>query len=174
MAKRNENEVPDFLGLANEIKRDVVSYSAVTALNFFIDSFQKQGFTNSSFEPWQKRTNDARPGGALLVKSANLRNSLKVMERSIAGILFGSNSPYAKIHNEGGIINITLTKKARKFFWYMYYATNDSRYKWMALTKKEHLTIKIPKRQFIGHSEKLMENLETWLKNEIETRFKNI
>ena len=42
MAKRSEDEVPDFVGFAKELKRDVVSYSAVTALNFFIDSFQKQ------------------------------------------------------------------------------------------------------------------------------------
>lgn len=174
MAKRSEDEVPDFVGFAKELKRDFVSYSAVTALNFFIDSFQKQGFTNSSFEPWPKRNNDTRPGGALLVKSANLRNSLRIMDRSSAAILFGSNSPYAKIHNEGGTINVTLTKKARKFFWFMYYATNDSRYKWMAISKKDHLTIKIPKRQFIGHSETLMSNLETWFKNEIEQRFKNI
>jgi hypothetical protein len=44
----------------------------------------------------------------------------------------------------------------------------------MAISKKDHLTIKIPKRQFIGHSETLMSNLETWFKNEIEQRFKNI
>lgn len=174
MAKRREDEVPDFIGFAQELKRDVVSYTAVTGLNFFIDSFQNQGFTNASFEPWQKRNNDTRPGGALLVKSSNLRNSLKVMDRSSAVILFGSNSPYAKIHNEGGTINLTLSKKARKFFWFMYYATNDSRYKWMAISKKDHLIVKIPKRQFIGHSETLMSDLETWFKNEIEKRFKNI
>ena len=173
MAKRREDEVPDFLGLAQQLKVDVVRYAAVTGLNFFVDGFQKQGFTDTSFEPWQKRNNDSRPGGSILVKSANLRNSLKVMERSSAAILFGSNSPYAKIHNEGGVINMALTKKARKFFWFMYYTTNETRYKWMALTKKDHLTIKIPKRQFIGHSETLMSNLEMWLKNEIENRFKN-
>ena len=78
MAKRREDEVPDFLGLAQQLKVDVVRYAAVTGLNFFVDSFQKQGFTNSSFEPWQKRNNDSRPGGSILVKSANLRNSLKV------------------------------------------------------------------------------------------------
>lgn len=174
MANRKPNEIPDFMALANEMKRDAVSYAAVTGLNFFIDSFQKQGFTDRSFEPWQKRGGGDRPGGALLVKSAHLRNSLKVMERSIDKIVFGSNSPYAKIHNEGGIINVNLTPKARRFFWFMYYATNDTKYKWMALTKKDSLMIKIPKRQFIGESQTLMNNLETWLKKEIENRFKSI
>ena len=174
MAKRKPDEVPDFIAVATKLKKDVVSYSSVTALNFFGDSFQKQGFTNGSFEPWQKRTNDDRPGGAILVKSAYLRNSLKIFERSIEKIVFGSNAAYAQIHNEGGTLSVTLTPKARKFFWFMYYTTNDARYKWMALSKKERLAIKIPKRQFIGHSETLMSDLETWLKNEIENRFKSI
>lgn len=173
MAKRREDEVPDFLGIARQLKIDVVRYAAVTGLNFFVDSFQKQGFTDTSFEAWQKRSNDSRPGGAILVKSSFLRNSVKVMQQSSDAVLYGSNAAHAKIHNEGGIINMTLTKKARKYFWFMYYATNDTRYKWMAISKKDHLTIKIPKRQFIGHSETLMSNLEVWLKNEIETRFKN-
>ena len=33
--------------------------------------------------------------------------------------------------------------------------------------------IKIPKRQFIGESKTLMNQFDTWLKNEIETRFNN-
>ena len=174
MANRSENQVPDFKAMAEELKRDVVSYAAVTGLNFFLDSFKNQGFTDRVFEPWQRRSNDSRPGGAILINKAHLRNSLRVMERNSSRILFGTNSPYAKIHNEGGTINVTLTPKARKFFWFMYYATNDTRYKWMAISKKDALTIKIPKRQFIGESQTLMDTLEHWLKNEIEQRFKNI
>ena len=136
--------------------------------------FQKQGFTDRSFEPWQKRSHDNREGGAILVKSANLRNSIRILERSQSRIVFGSNSPYAQIHNEGGTINVTLTAKARKFFWFMYYATNDARYKWMAISKKDHLTIKIPKRQFMGDSVTLNTTVENWLKTEIEKRFKNL
>ena len=174
MDENGKQPVPDFLSIATGLKNDMVRYAAVTGLNFFIDSFNKQGFTDTSFEPWSKRNPDTRPGGSLLVKSANLRNSLKVFEKSVEKIVFGTNSIYAKIHNEGGTINMTLTPKARKFFWFMYYATNDNRYKWMALSKKEHLSIKIPKRQFIGESATLMATLQTWTKNEIENRFKNI
>lgn len=170
--RRKENEVPDFLKLAKEIKEECKSYVGVTALNFFIDSFQKQGFTNSSFEPWQKRSNDTRPGGALLVKSANLRNSLRLLKVEENKIIIGTTSPYAKIHNDGGTINIKLTKKARKFFWFMYKISNDTRYKWMAISKKEHLTIKMPKRQFIGESQVLNNQLEDWLMLHIEKRFK--
>lgn len=169
---RKTDQVPDFLGIASKLKTDVQTYARVTALNFFIDSFQKQGFTDASFEPWQKRTNDDRPGGGLLVKSAYLRNSLKVISSAPGAIVFGSNAAYAKLHNEGGILTITMTPKMRKYFWYMYKLSNDTRYKFMALTKKDRLTVKIPKRQFIGHSEVLMNDLEKWLANEIEKRFK--
>lgn len=169
---RKPDQVPDFLAMATKLKADVQTYAKVTALNFFIDSFQKQGFTDGSFEPWQKRTNDDRPGGGLLVNSAYLRNSLKVISSAPGAIVFGSNASYAKLHNEGGVITITMTTKMRKYFWYMFKASNDSRYKFMALTKKDRLTIKIPKRQFIGHSEVLMNDLDKWLVNQIENRFK--
>lgn len=171
---RDINDVPDFEQMAAKLKKDVVSYAAVTALNFFIDSFQKQGWTDRSFESWQKPGRNSRPGGALLVKSAYLRNSLKVLSRSIQAIIFGSNAAYAQIHNEGGVITVTVTPKMRKYFWFMFRATNDVRYKWMALTKKDRMTIKIPQRQFVGHSETLMSDLDAWLKNEIEKRFKNL
>jgi phage gpG-like protein len=174
MSTRNENEVPNVLAMAQQLKRDVVSYTAVYGLNFFLDSFQKQGFTDRSFEAWVKRKNDSRPGGALLIKSAGLRNSLRTIEKSAERIVWGSNSPYGKIHNEGGVITITLTKKARKFFWFMYYTTNEARFKWMAISKKDKLSIKIPKRQFVGHSETLMGDLDKWFITEVEKRFKSI
>ncbi len=171
---RKEDEVPDLRAMAAKLKRDVVSYSAVTGLNFYLSSFQKQGFTDRSFEPWQTRKNDQRPGSALLVKSAGLRNSLKTVERSMQRIIWGTNSPYGKIHNEGGVISVAITPKMRKYFWFMYRATNEGRFKAMALTKKDRLTITIPKRQFIGHSETLMQDLDGWLVKEIEQRFKII
>ena len=72
----------------------------------------------------------------------------------------GEKLSYAAIHNEGGTISVRVTEKMRKYFWAMYYKTQNSRYKWMALTEKETLTIHIPKRQFIGESYTLDKQLE--------------
>ena len=74
MEANTQQPVPDFLALAKTLKNDMVRYAAVTGLNFFIDSFNKQGFTDTSFEPWSKRNPDTRPGGSLFVE----RNNKKV------------------------------------------------------------------------------------------------
>jgi len=56
----------------------------------------------------------------------------------------------------------------------MYYKTQDSRYKWMALTEKETLTIHIPKRQFIGESYTLDKQLEKLIIEEIHKADENL
>ena len=81
---------------------------------------------------------------------------------------------YAAIHNEGGTITVKVTEKMRKYFWAMYYKTQDSRYKWMALTEKETLTIHIPKRQFIGESYTLNKQLEKLIIEEIHKADENL
>jgi hypothetical protein len=42
----------------------------------------------------------------------------------------------------------------------MFKETEDEKYKWMAISKKEVWIIKIPKRQFIGESETLNKEIE--------------
>lgn len=50
----------------------------------------------------------------------------------------------------------------------MYKQTNDEKWKYMALAKKNHIVLKFPKRQFIGHSATLMKILDEELKKYIE------
>ncbi len=66
--------------------------------------------------------------------------------------IIGTNVPYARIHNEGGVVHPHVTKKMRGFAWKMYYATKQDKWKGLALTKKETLNIRIPRRKFIGNS----------------------
>ena len=56
----------------------------------------------------------------------------------------------------------------------MYKKTQNEKWKWMALTKKETLTIKIPKRQFIGESETLMNELDKMFIDRIKQYFKTL
>lgn len=166
------NNTPDFLAMAKTIKNDAVRYASVKGLQFFQESFQKQGFTNTTFQPWQKRANDIDPGRKLLVKSAYLLNSLEVMEANEKRIVFGSDAPYADIHNTGGTITVRVTEKARRYFWFMYKRTGKDMWKAMALSRKQTRTIKIPKRQFIGHSDTLMNDLNQWLSGHLIKQFK--
>lgn len=159
------NKAPDFLKMATTLKKDAVSYAAVKGEIFFKESFENQGFTDENFEEWDKNANNT---GKILIGTNNLFNSVQVFEKSFNRIVFGSDAEYAEIHNNGGVIPIT--KKARKFFWFMFRETGETKWKAMALTKKQAFVI--PKRQFIGESATLLRDYDKWLKEEIQKRFK--
>lgn len=168
------NQTPDFLSLATNLQKDMVRYASVAGVNFFKDSFQNQGFTDIAFEPWLQRANDTDSGRKVLIKSGFLMNSIQVFDANENKITFGSDAEHAEIHNNGGTIKVTLSPRARKYFWFMFKATGNSMWKAMALTKKEVITIQIPKRQFIGHSNTFLNELDNWVLNEIEKRFKQL
>lgn len=69
MSNRKPNEVPNFLAMGNKLKEEARIYAKTTAVQWFQDSFINQGFTGSAFVPWDKRKNNTRPGGTLLLKS---------------------------------------------------------------------------------------------------------
>ena len=141
---------------------------------FFLMSFVKEGFTDSSFVAWPKRK-DLLPH-KMLSQSLALRNSIKVVEANLNRIEIsaGEGLPYAAIHNEGGTINIVLTERMRKYFWYMFKKTQDDKYKWMALSKKERFSIHIPKRQFIGESDTLNKRIDKMMIKQIMEAQKNL
>ncbi len=150
------NETPDFNAMWQTVKRDIVDIAATEAKHFFEDSFENQGFTDTAFEAWPK----THRGGRILVDTGYLKNSIITFEQSLKRIVIGSDAEYAEIHNNGGTIPIT--PKARKFFWWMYRMTGDTKWKYMALHKGSHFVI--PKRQFIGESQTLMDKLDKELK----------
>ncbi|MBK5213377.1 MAG: phage virion morphogenesis protein [Flavobacteriaceae bacterium] len=165
-------KTPDFNAMGAQLVNDAVRYAGVTGVNFFKDSFTKEGFTDKSFQKWEGRKGEVDPGRRILTKSDILENSVEY-EINGTKITFFSNEEYADIHNNGGTIQVRITEKSRKYFWYMYKSTKKEMWKWMALTKKDVMTIKIPARPFIQPSETLMANLDEWLLNTILKRFKN-
>lgn len=170
-----KTDLPDFSGLAKTIIDDARRYARVHCLNFFKDSFRKQGFTDQSFEAWDNRVDpDYRPGGALLVSSSFLLESLQAISERKNQLVFGTYAPYAEIHNDGGVLKVRITAKSRKYFWYMFQKTQDERWKWMALSKKDMMEIKVPKRQFIGESAVMMNGLEDWLFGYIVKKFQSL
>jgi phage gpG-like protein len=165
------NEAPDFKKMGVQVMDQVRRYSSITALNFFKDSFKKQGWHDGSITPWPARK-DTDAGRGILIKTGSLRNSLRVKGRSNTSIRFANDEPYANIHNEGGTIRVPITKKMRGYFWFMFKKTKNEKWKWMALSKKKHLNMRIPQRQFLGHSETLMNDLSQFSLDLIKTAFK--
>ncbi|MBF6607989.1 MAG: phage virion morphogenesis protein [Flavobacterium sp.] len=158
---------PDFLAIADGIKADARRYAKVYCLQWFDDSFQKGGFTDTSFQAWDKRKEpDGRPGGAILVDTTFLRKSLSVLSETNSQIQFGTHVPYAGLHNNGGrmraVQNVRAHNRTRK----------GKREQVKSHTRR--MDTKYPKRQFIGESQQMMKGLDNWLLNEVEKRFKQI
>ena len=123
-------------------------------------------FTGNAFVPWEKRKNDKTPGRAILVQTTYLQKSIEVMSENGTSVVFGTTVPYAKLHNEGGRLRVNQYVRAH------HRTRNGRREQVQAHSRK--LDIKFPKRQFIGHSEKLMDSLDEWLFNRILEQFKQI
>jgi phage gpG-like protein len=78
--------------------------AASTAENFFHDSFNQQGWSGETQQPWAKRKTDKNKkdsGRAILVKSGRLNRSIRKIKADWNGIIVGTNLPYAGIHNDG-------------------------------------------------------------------------
>jgi len=166
------NKTPDFLGMAEQLKRDLQSDAEIKGTDFIHNNFYTEGWHGSSYEAWtpKKESNSYN----LLRVTNYLFNSVNVASSSTERVVWEANAPYAQIHNEGGILNIPITERSRKFFWMMFKATGQEKWKWMALTKKDRFTVKIEKRQFMGDSEMFIKQWDGHVINEILTRFKQL
>ncbi len=162
------NPVPDFEGMFAKIKQQAPHAASVIALNHFKASFEHQGFTDAGFTAWESRRGDSRPGGAILTQTGHLRDSLAIARVSKDSVEINNSAPYASIHNEGGVLTIPITAKMKKYFWFMFGNTGEAKYKYMALTKKNNMVIKIPKRQYMGDSQVMTNNFDKWMITKIK------
>lgn len=171
-----QEKVPDFEKIAKEAINTIAPEVALYAKNFFLQSFIKEGFTHISFIPWSSRQLNNESSNKILNQSSALKNSIKIESASpeLIKIVAGQGIPYAAIHNNGGTINVKVTPKMRKYFWAMWYKTNKVFWKNMAMTKKNVLVIKIPKRQFIGESETLLKDIDKIMIRKIQELQKNL
>ncbi len=134
---------------------DITRFAGTAYLSFFKERFLKEAWRDEAEQRWPARSMPEGGGKrGLLVKSGALRRSL-TLAVSGASFTISSPLPYAKIHNEGGTLQVT--KKMRKFFWAQYYlATKRKRHqeaaRWKGLALMRKGTITIPKRQFMGLS----------------------
>ncbi len=158
-------QIPNFLAIGNQLIADTRRYAKVYCLQWFDDSFQKQGFTDRVFTAWEKRKQpDKRPGGAVLIDTTFLRKSLNVLSETNEQLVFGTHVPYASIHNNGERMRAVQYVRAH------HRSRNGKREQIKAHSRK--LDFKMDRRQFIGQSEQMMQNLDKWFLTEIEKRFK--
>jgi phage gpG-like protein len=167
--------------------QDFVTVIGVEAKKHFVASFRNQGFTDATLDHWKarKRNDKGKRGNrAILVKSGDLRRSVKVINKNYDSVTLGSDLPYAQIHNDGG----TIHKKASKnSMYYREVSTNilsrKTNKRFARTTGRRKAThameveigehdIKMPKRQFIGNSKKLTDLLRDKLDKRIQNVFR--
>lgn len=192
MSTNPEQDIKEFSKQLRGLVKDAHAYAKVEGVNFFVQNFNRQGFLDNSLQAWPKRTLETG-GGSILVKSGTLKRSIKASSKNLDVEFYTDGiAPYASLHNNGG--EIVVTAKMKRFFWAMYYKysgkvgrrksgeisrskasismnTRALYFKGLAM-KKVGSRIKIPKRQFIGESQTLLRNLDSWILNEIDKRFK--
>lgn len=163
------NDLPDFDKMARELFKQLPHDVGQLGLSHFKGSFRKQGFTDYSFIAWVARLDDF--AHKIMRKSDSLMNDVKVRSATIRRIEISTSLPYADIHNNGGKFSLLVTDKMRKYFWAMYKETGHKKWQYMATTKKKRIPIRIPQRQFIGHSAVLNKQIDAHIVNTITKIF---
>lgn len=139
-------------------------------LQFFKSRFRAQGWHDATFMPWKKRKGADKKGKgrAIMIKSGRLRNSLRgrVMGNDV---IWGTDVPYAKVHNEGGEI----TRYARSEL-FVRNRSKKGKFK-RGTTAGQGFTFKgssrrMPQRQFMGDSQ----HLRKLVTRTIETTVKKV
>lgn len=145
MPRANRNDFPDLSGEAKAMEKLFKALPTIAgnmALNFYNDSWRREGFVGDRFKKWARR---ARPDAdtrsrRLLVKSGNLRRSLR-MKVSGNQVTIYTDIPYAQIHNEGGKVSGTANIKAHTR------RTGGKRVQVRAHSRQVNFTV--PQRQFM-------------------------
>ena len=158
------------------------------AVNFFLDRFKDQAWIGNGREPWQPRKAVTRwgktprnKGRALLVDTGRLRRSIRITSVHLMEVTVGSDVPYAKAHNEGMRLGLIQNVKAHKRKVTKLGITGRKELKTktniqfgrvqtgetIVRAHKRRIDQRIPKRQFMGNSPFLANQLKRRLTAEL-------
>lgn len=162
------------------------------AKDHFQNNFRLGGFVNNGLSKWKDTRRQSAGGmgaasryGPLLSGRNHLFSSIKYTPSDFR-VVIADEVPYAAVHNWGATLHPTVTPRMRRFAWAMFYREagkskdkkkrakapmpdnpRASRWKALALTKKEKLSVNIPQRQFIGDSRELNDSVRRRIEKEI-------
>jgi phage gpG-like protein len=166
----NDNFSPKLKAIIRLLER-LPDIAGTEAVSFFKERFEEQGWRDGSFTAWDRKKED---NGYPVLRSQNTNGLVDTIhwvrsgEQSVTILAGGPDKPYARIHNEGGVITVPVTPKMRKWAWAMYNRTKNPKYKAIALQKKSTMRIIMPKRQYMGNSRDLVKRIETVIQNNIK------
>lgn len=176
--KRNKQELSRYLTRKLPVKAGAKAKSIIQE-NFRLGGFQDGTFTKWTVTKRQLSGRGADSKRGPLLSSRKMLYSGTNYKPGNANVTIYNNVLYAGIHNTGGILRPRVTPKMRKYAWGRYYEagggkgkkeTGDASFwKGLALTKKQTLNIKIPKRQFMGPSKTIDAAIQTLIKEDLKT-----
>jgi phage gpG-like protein len=150
------------------------------AINFMEENFEKGGFQDKEgggVTKWRPRKYDDGSGRGVLIgkQSGRLMKSGTIFKADEKSVIVGvpdNIAEYGRVHNEGGTTHPKVTAEMRKFAWFKFKKTGEERWKGLALTKKKQLTIRIPRRQFLGNSPALNNMIRDFFFKSFKTNLK--
>lgn len=153
-----------------EVKKQLPRVFGTVAVNFFKDSFRRQGWSDKRLVKWTALKKPSK-GRAILIRRGHLRNSIHVNTANFNRIEIGSNLPYAAAHNNG-VESETVSVRAHTR---RQYANEQTKYTTKSgkersrtdkvetsrTTVRSHTReMNLPQRQFMGDSEMMNRKLD--------------
>lgn len=125
MAKSAEEVFRKYQKKLAETLRNLPAIIGEEAVNFSLESFDKQSWSGNNEEIWAKRKNPTKWGKkdetdrSLLIKTGKLRRSIRVAKIQEAKVTIqagGADIPYAKVHNFGfrGAVEQNVSEHTRR------------------------------------------------------------
>lgn len=153
----------------HQVRMQLPGVLGTVAVNYFKDSFRRQGWRDRSLTPWQKRANEKNKknkGRSILIASGRLRNSIHIIQATPRMIVVGTSVPYAQAHNEGftGTVNVRAHTRAQTRKVKEDYTTKKGNVRSRTFRQNTGTTFQVrshtrkmnlPQRQFMGESEVL-------------------
>lgn len=163
--------------LGRPFAKRMVSKFQTATVEFSKERFVKKDWINKISRKWAPRKK--RDRGSLMVRTGRLKRSIRKMENGAVG----TDVPYAEIHNSGGNVraNVTVRAHSRKRTKRAVSEKTGKKLKKRVSAGngqvKSHtrkINFRMPKRQFLGESERLNRKLQTILSQEIQTQVNRV
>lgn len=173
-----------------KVREELSQQLAAVAQNFFVDSFQRQGWYDSltlkrwkprKGERWRRKKKGRRGNRGILIKTGRLPRSIKIRSARFQKIVIATDVAYAAAHNYGykGTVSVrSHTRRRYKRVREEYttktgkQSTRQKKVVKSSYTVRQHTRkMNLPQRQFMGHSPMLDRKLNKVIERQMEHLF---
>lgn len=149
----------------HKVRNQLPGVLGAIAVNYFKDSFRRQGWRDMALTPWPKRKPGTKrdKGRAILISSGRLRNSIRILQADLRKVVIGTAVPYAQAHNDGVNQLVQVRTHTRGMYQKVkeQYVTRKGTTRSRTNRKQageyqvnaHYRKMNLPQRQFMGHSE---------------------